>query len=160
MWTQEGTVDRIRRLSSWCSMWRLNAPATSSPQCATVWAWNTCGKKAVTSANIQEFAGCKKIFGGAWRFCQRALQGSTQVKDSQPETALGQSLNPGGSVSRGWWETQDTKETGEAQLGWGWVGGGGRGQRRGRKGFLSCFWFLFVCCFGPHHVTGWILVPR
>ena len=72
--------------------------------------------------------------------------------DSQPETALGQSLNPEVAVFLGGGgRLRIQRKLGEAQLGWG-VGVG--------EGFSLRFWFLFVCCFGPHHVTGWILVPR
>ena len=86
--------------------------------------------------------------------------------DTQPETALGQSLNPevavflggGGRQKR---ETQDTKEAGGRPAWLGWGGHGGKwGWVGAGEGFSRCFWFLVVCCFWPHHVTGWILVPR
>lgn len=75
MWPQEWTLDRTPGgLSSWCSMWGLISPGVGAEMAASPLAplpavcyglgmEHLREVRAVTSANIQDFAGCKKIFG-------------------------------------------------------------------------------------------------
>lgn len=53
--------------------------ARPSPQCATVWAWNTCERCGRSPAPTSRSSPAARRSSGAWRFCQRALRG----KDAQ-----------------------------------------------------------------------------
>lgn len=63
MWPQEGTVDRIQEAEFLVLHVEAECPCPLPTACYGLGMEHLREVRAVTSANIQEFAGCKKIFG-------------------------------------------------------------------------------------------------
>ena len=63
MWPQEGTVDRIQEVEFLVLHVEAERPCPLPAVCYGLGMEHLREVRAVTSANIQEFAGCKKIFG-------------------------------------------------------------------------------------------------
>lgn len=63
VWTQEGTVDRIQEVEFLVFHVEAEYPCPLPTVCYGLGMEHLREVRAVTSANIQEFAGCKKIFG-------------------------------------------------------------------------------------------------